>query len=991
MSFYQEEDIGSRLNKLSAHSRSTVEELKPLLEKVEIFEKTYNSYTNEQLQQNTQSFKQRITQGESLDELLPEAYATVREASRRLKQQGVTSKFYSKASNGELVLTERTWDMIPYDVQVIGGMLLHGLPKVKESKVKRALKKLGEQFFDPKPEKGKIVEMVTGEGKTLTATLPAYLNALTGKGVHIVTTNDYLAQRDRDWMTPLYEFLGLTVGALQDKQSTQEKQNIYNRDITYGANSQFGFDYLRDNLALKKDKQVQRGHNFAIVDEVDSILIDEARTPHIISESAAMTKEEAKRYVTAQLCIKKLQKGTCELKDDNFVETGDYYVDLEKQKVNLTHKGLLKAQIMLQVHDIEEFCTEWQHMIEQALRANLFYKADKEYVLQQKVKLAIQEGEPKPIVENEVVIIDNFTGRMMEGRRWSNGLHEAIEAKELVNGKRINIQKGHGTLATITLQNYFKMYNKLSGMTGTAETSKNEFWQVYNLDTIVLPTNKPLIRTNHEDIIYLTQKVKFDSILEDISLANFVGRPILIGTASLETSEILQKYLAEKGIKDIKLLNARPENARKETETISHAGKFGSVMIATNMAGRGADIVLEEGLFEKVSENYIHYIRYQLEEPAEEVKEESFFKKLKNKFTTPETRRSIELLVYTQKEYDVLLEAIKQWGEGLYFKLPEKADFKKSLSVLVSKEEGVKQTEATPTIDFETGLYVLGTERHEARRIDNQLRGRTGRQGSPGSSRFYLSLEDEIMKYFPAKKLRAMLRTLGIEEDEEISSPTVSRSMEKAQTRIETMNAEARKHALEYDEPVDKVRKWVYKTRQNLVEQKKTDQFIIKAAKHYYSSIVSENVDYLVTNLFENNPTEHYELINLCAGKQVDDIEQWKKEQKEKAFKMVMEDFGKEYVRAKSLITQSDEWSNFCEQIIKIIDHHWKIRLEGFEQLREEVAFVGYGAEDPVIEFKRRLEQDDEQMKKYLSGGIVNFVSFCLKHLNKNAQPVKSA
>ncbi|MBI4918906.1 hypothetical protein HY837_03185 [archaeon] len=991
MSFYEEEDIGSRLNRLSAHSRSTVEELKPLLKKIESFEQQYSSFSNEQLQQNTQSFKQRINQGESLDNLLPEAYATVREASKRLKQTEAKSKFYSKSDKGDLVLTERTWEMVPYDVQVIGGMLLHGLPKINEGKIKRALKKLGEQFFDPKPEKGKIVEMVTGEGKTLTATLPAYLNALTGKGVHIVTTNDYLAQRDRDWMAPLYEFLGLTVGALQAKQTTLERQKVYNCDITYGANSQFGFDYLRDNLAVKKDKQVQRGHNFAIVDEVDSILIDEARTPHIISESAAMTKEEATRYVKAQMCIKRLQKGTCEVKDDDFVETGDFYVDVERQKVNLTHKGLLKTQIMLQVSDIEEFCTEWQHMIEQAIRANVFYKVNKEYVLQQQTKLAIQEGELKQVVENEVVIIDDFTGRLMEGRRWSNGLHEAIEAKELVNGNRINIQKGHGTLATVTLQNYFKMYNKLSGMTGTAETSKNEFWQVYNLDTIVLPTNKPLIRSSHEDVIYLTQKAKFDAILEDVLLTNFVGRPILIGTASLETSEMLQQYLTEKGIKNVKVLNARPENARKETETLTHAGKFGSIMIATNMAGRGADIVLEEGLFEKVSENYMHYVRYQLDEPAEEVKEEGAFKRLKNRFITPETRRSIELIAYTQKEYDVLLDAIQKWSEGLHFNLPKKANFKKPVSVIVSKEEGVKKTDSTPSIDFEVGLYVLGTERHEARRIDNQLRGRTGRQGSPGSSRFYLSLEDEIMKYFPAKKLQSMLRTLGIEEDEEISSPSVSKNMEKAQSRIEILNADSRKHALEYDEPVDKVRKWIYETRQNLLEQKKIDKFIVKAVKYYYSSIISENVDYLVANLLENNPLEFHELLDLWAGKQVDDVNQWKEEQKEEAFKIAKKEFGKEYAFAKKSITQPEEWSNFCQQIIKIIDHHWKIRLEGFEQLREEVAFVGYSAEDPVIEFKKRLDQDNEQMKKYLSGDIARFISFCSEQFNKKSQLVQSS
>lgn len=976
MYFYEQPNIKEILASLPFHSRRTIKKLKQVFEQIVEHEKKYASLDDESLRKNTEVFKQRLNKGETLDQLLPEAYATVREACRRLKAKKVVSKFYSKGDNNELILTKKKWDMVPYDVQIIGGMLLHGLGKIEPNKLFR---KISEMFVNPKPEKGKIVEMVTGEGKTLTATLPAYLNALTGKGVHIVTTNDYLAQRDKDWMLPLYEFLGVSVGALQETQGITERQQAYNSDITYGSNNQFSFDYLRDNLKTSKEEQVQRGHNFAIIDEADSILIDEARTPHIISEADNISLEEAVNYLKAQKIFFLLQQGTSEVRDDKLVQTGDYYLDFEKQKVNLTEQGILKCKKILGLEEKsseeydnsdEEFCTNWLFRIEQAIRANMFYKLGKDYVIQEKiVGFKEENGEIIPLIDKEIIIIDTFTGRLMPGRRWSNGLHEAIEAKE-----NVTIRKSHGTLATITLQNYFKMYDKIAGMTGTAHTSKNEFWQVYNLDTIVLPTNKPLLRTNHEDEIYLTKKAKFKAIKKILTLKHFLGIPIIIGTTSLESSEIFYQYMSTNGIKNIKLLNANPKNARKETEMLSTAGRFGSFMIATNMAGRGADIVLEEGLSEKIGEMFIEYVRYQLEEPWEGGIELSLFEKIKNKLK-PETKRSVVLKVYNEEEYKRLLESIKKHGKGLYFQIPKKLNFKKKpAEILVSKEEGVRKSKYTFEMDFETGLYVVGTERHEARRIDNQLRGRTGRQGNPGSSKFYLSLEDDIMKYFPAQKLQKILKTIGVNENEKISSPMVSKSIEKAQNRIEILHAEMRKQALEYDEPIDEVRKWVYEIRQNLLENKKIDNFVINAAEYYYNNIISEKMKEFF-NLV-NNSHDKWELIDEFFGKKIKLYHfEKRKEKRKKAIKrLVLKKFKGEYMKVKESLTIKKSWELFTKQILELLDNTWKNRLESFDKLIDEVAFVGYSYKEPIIEFKRRLAHDNEKMKKELATNIVSLI-----------------
>jgi preprotein translocase subunit SecA len=632
--------------------------------------------------------EQKAARGRALDELLEEAFAVVREAS------------------------VRALGMRPFDVQLIGGMVLH---------------------------QGKIAEMKTGEGKTLVATMPVYLNALTGRGVHVVTVNDYLARRDAEWMGKIYRFLGLTVGCIQNSQLDDERKKQYACDVTYGTNNEFGFDYLRDNMKFELESMVQRGHIYAIVDEVDSILVDEARTPLIIS---GPSEENTDVYYKCNRIIPKLVKGE-EKKDKagNKVTTGDYLVDEKSKTAVLTEDGVAKAEKLLGVKNLYDLTNiDLLHGTEQALRAHALYKKDVEYMIK----------------DGQVLIVDEFTGRVLPGRRWSDGLHQAVEAKE-----GVRIERENQTLATITLQNYFRLYEKLAGMTGTADTEAAEFHQIYKLDVVVIPTNMPMIRIDHHDVVYASEREKFEAVADEIVALREQGQPVLVGTVSIEKSERLSSLLKERKVPHV-VLNAKFHE--KEAEIVAQAGKSGSVTIATNMAGRGTDIVLGGN-------------------------PEAFAEHRRAETTSPE-------------EFAALLGRLRA--------------------------EAAKDREKVLAAG---GLHILGTERHESRRVDNQLRGRSGRQGDPGSSRFYLSLEDDLMRIFGSDRLQNVMRKLGMEEGVPIEHRMVSRAIERAQKQVEGRNFETRKHLLEYDDVMNRQREEIYGLRRDILKGKQSKDEILALAE----------------------------------------------------------------------------------------------------------------------------------------------------------------
>ena len=638
-----------------SQSEREFKKIMPQVEKINSLGKEFIKLNEAELKAKTIKFRDRLNNGETLDDILPEAFAVVREASRRRHEW------------------DPTWNMVHFDVQLVGGIVLH---------------------------QGRIAEMATGEGKTLVATLPAYLNGLAGKGVHIITVNDYLAKRDRLWMGPLLEYLGLTVGVIQSGINNEERRNAYMCDVTYGTNNEFGFDYLRDNMALSKEEQVQRKHYFVIVDEVDSILIDEARTPLIISGPA---EESTDKYYKIDNIIPLL------------VKDKDYIVEEKEKRVLLTEEGVLRAEKLLHVENLYTGNNiEWVHHINQGLRAHTLFKKDVDYIIK----------------DGQILIIDEFTGRLMTGRRWSDGLHQAIEAKE-----HVKIENENQTLATITIQNYFRMYEKLAGMTGTAVTEEIEFHEIYKLDVVVIPTNRVLNRASFSDVIYRSEKEKFNAVVDEISHWNKKGRPLLVGTISIERSELLSTMLKRKGIKH-NVLNAKYHE--KEAQIISQAGRLGAVTIATNMAGRGTDILLGGN--------------------AESLAKES----IGDGIESPEE---------FEKEYKTALKNVKKSVEEEHNKVVELG-----------------------------GLYVMGTERHESRRIDNQLRGRCGRQGDPGVSRFYISLEDDLMRLFGSEKISGMMSKLGMQEGEDIQHPWVTKAIETAQKRVESNKVDIRKQVLYYNE-----------------------------------------------------------------------------------------------------------------------------------------------------------------------------------------------
>jgi preprotein translocase subunit SecA len=795
---------------------------------------------------------------EVLDEILVEAFAVVREAGRRVL------------------------NMRHFDVQLIGGMVLH---------------------------EGKISEMKTGEGKTLVATLPVYLNALSGRGVHVVTVNDYLAKRDSEWMGQLYRFLGLTVGVIVHELDDDERREAYAADVTYGTNNEFGFDYLRDNMKFDVKDCVQRGHNFAIVDEVDSILIDEARTPLIISGAS---EESTDKYYKVNRIIPKLEKGE-EIDvapGEPKQYTGDFTVDEKHKTVTVTDKGWEKVEQMLGIGNIAD-PENWdlKHHVETAVKAHALYRRDVEYVVK----------------DGEVLIVDEFTGRLMPGRRWSDGLHQAIEAKE-----NVKIERENQTLATITFQNYFRMYKKLAGMTGTAETEAPEFEKIYRLEVVVIPTNKPLLRKENPDIVYRTEKEKYFAAADEIQRLAQTGQPVLVGTTSVEKSERLSELLKKKNIKHV-VLNAKYHE--KEAEIVAQAGRKGAVTIATNMAGRGTDILLG-GNPEFMGKQ--ECVKKGLAQPL---------RAAQGKIDTKVEDGKSTVWYYAGKEFVVPTD---QWEQI----------FKRY------KAETDKEHDDVTAVG---GLHILGTERHEARRIDNQLRGRAGRQGDPGSSRFYLSLEDDLMRIFAKEWVSNLLQRLGMEEGIPIESRLITRRIEAAQKAVEAQNFEARKHLLEYDDVMNKQREAVYGLRRQLLEGVEQKELILE---DYVSGILSDLLDQYCP------PKVHVDDWDIKALKDaiftrfgVDIIAEGLKPENLNRQELgdAIFDKLKERYDAKEKVIGADAM-RYHERMImlSVLDQQWKDHLLSMDHLKEGIGLRGYGQHDPLVEYKREsFEMFEDMMRRF--------------------------
>jgi preprotein translocase subunit SecA len=877
------------INKLLAKVIGTQNErelkkLRPIVTQVNELEASTRNLSDAELRGKTAAFRERVSQGASLDELLPEAFGVVREAGRRVL------------------------NMRHFDVQLIGGMVLHG---------------------------GRIAEMKTGEGKTLVATLPAYLNALEGQGVHVVTVNDYLARRDSEWMGRLYRFLGMTVGVIQHELNDAERQVAYGSDITYGTNNEFGFDYLRDNMKFDLAHFVQRGHRFAIVDEVDSILIDEARTPLIISGPA---EESTDLYYEVDRIIPKLSpgavtQGNVKAEDRERLETtGDYLVDEKHKTVQLTETGMAKSEKML-AHRVQPDSTGLYdpvnmpllHHIHQGLRAHTLFKLDVDYMVK----------------DGQVVIVDEFTGRLMPGRRWSDGLHQAVEAKE-----KVKIERENQTLATITFQNYFRKYKKLSGMTGTADTEAEEFAKIYNLDVIVAPPNRALLRKEEPDSVYRTEKEKFDAILTDIIEKQKSGRPALVGTVSIEKSERLSGMLKRRGVKHV-VLNAKYH--AQEAEIVAQAGRRDAVTIATNMAGRGTDILLGGNAeFMARQQTLADQLAERLPKGEEKfVDDEDFV-------------------------YFFHLES--------FYRVPRK-DYERIFSALKTQTDAEHED-----VVALGGLHIVGTERHEARRIDNQLRGRAGRQGDPGSSRFYLSLEDDLMRIFGSERISGLMQKLGMEEGVPIEHGMVSKAIERAQKQVEAQNFATRKHLLEYDDVMNKQRETVYSLRRELLEGKiRVSEEETLDTRGYLMMLADELVESLVeTHANKEQDPEQWNLgaLRRAMGEifavepaTLDALpleEMPPGDMAEKLYSLAVEKYEeKEHIPGLdvSILRRVER-----DIMLQIVDAQWKDHLYSLDHLKEGIGLRGYGQRDPLVEYKRESfelfqamkDRFDEEMVKYL-------------------------
>ena len=819
-----------------SYSEKEVKKVRPIVDKINSLEEEISKLSDKELTNKTAYFKEELKNGKTLDDILPEAFAVVREASKRVL------------------------GMRHFDVQLIGGIILH---------------------------QGRIAEMKTGEGKTLVATLPVYLNALEGKGVHVITVNDYLAKRDSEWMGKLYKFLGLSVGLVVSGQSPKQKQEAYNSDITYGTNNEFGFDYLRDNMVIYKDQLVQRGLHFAIVDEIDSILIDEARTPLIISGSANTSSD---LYKKADTFVRKLQAKVIveeDVKDfdqqeDN--EKYDYIVDLKAKSATLTQKGIEKAERefgLENLNDIEN--SSIVHHINKALHAHGVMKKDTDYIVK----------------DGQVLIVDEFTGRIMYGRRYNDGLHQALEAKE-----KVKIADESKTLATITFQNFFRMYGKLSGMTGTAMTEESEFEEIYNLDVVAIPTNKPVMRKDLNDVIYKNERAKFNAIVESVKDAHAKGQPILIGTVSVEKSELLSKKLKEAGIKHT-VLNAKYHE--QEAEIIAQAGKFGAVTIATNMAGRGTDIMLggnseflakQEMKANKVPENLI---------------EES------NTY-------------YETDDQDILR------ARETFKKLDEK--YQEQI-----KEEKEKVIAAG-------GLKIIGTERHESRRIDNQLRGRSGRQGDPGESKFYIGLDDNLMKIFGGDRVTKVYSALNVDENMPIEVRMISKAVENAQKKVEGRNFSIRKNVLKYDDVMNVQREEIYSQRKQVLDGMDL------------SSVISNYIDWVARATVEtyhesdekgkltlNIEALSNEIVSTFGINMLDELKD-KSEDIEAIISSLQEKAHEKYSDKEKEIEA--EQLREIERIVmlKVVDQKWMDHIDNMDELRKGIGLQGWGQKDPVVQYR---------------------------------------
>ena len=828
------------------YSQRELKSIYPIVDKITALEDEYRQLTDAELQAKTPEFKERLANGETLDDILPEAFAAVREAA------------------------DRVLGMRPYPVQLVGGIVLH---------------------------QGRIAEMKTGEGKTLVATLPAYLNALTGEGVHIVTVNDYLAKRDSEWMGKVHRFMGLTVGLIIHDMKKEERQKAYQADITYGTNNEMGFDYLRDNMALYANEQVQRGHAFAIVDEVDSILIDEARTPLIIS---GMGEKSTQLYDMAEMFAARLKKFVVVETDDKEEEAtdidADYVVDEKARSVTLTARGVKKAEEFFHLDNLSDpENSTIAHHINQAIKAHGIMKRDVDYVVK----------------DGEVVIVDEFTGRLMFGRRYSEGLHQAIEAKE-----HLSVQRESKTLATITFQNYFRLYRKLSGMTGTALTEEEEFATIYALDIIEIPTNRPIARIDNEDSVYKTENGKYRAVIQQVKACHAKGQPVLVGTVSIEKNELLGKMLTREGIKH-NLLNAK--NHEREAEIVAQAGQFGAVTVATNMAGRGTDIMLG-GNAEYMAKN-----------------------DLRKAGLTDEL--IAEATGYAETDNQEILDARRLFAEKL-------AQHKAEISGEADKVRAAG------------GLFIIGTERHDSRRIDNQLRGRAGRQGDPGETRFYISLEDDLMRLFGGDRVTGMMERMNIDEDTPIENKMLSRAIEQAQTTVESRNFQARKSVLEYDDVMNKQREIIYGQRKQVLDGMDVKGIIM--------GMMESAIGHQVRSAFMGQ--EHLDMVQckeLLRGLEGVYFTKYTVKIDESQLPTLTEDdFIDMFTKAAADFYEKKEQEitppvmRELERVVllRVVDEYWMDHIDAMQDLRQGIRLRAYAQTNPVDAYKKESLEMFEEM-----------------------------
>ena len=828
------------------YSQRELKSIYPIVDKITALEDEYRQLTDAELQAKTPEFKERLANGETLDDILPEAFAAVREAA------------------------DRVLGMRPYPVQLVGGIVLH---------------------------QGRIAEMKTGEGKTLVATLPAYLNALTGEGVHIVTVNDYLAKRDSEWMGKVHRFMGLTVGLIIHDMKKEERQKAYQADITYGTNNEMGFDYLRDNMALYANEQVQRGHAFAIVDEVDSILIDEARTPLIIS---GMGEKSTQLYDMAEMFAARLKKFVVVESDDKEEEAtdidADYVVDEKARSVTLTARGVKKAEEFFHLDNLSDpENSTIAHHINQAIKAHGIMKRDVDYVVK----------------DGEVVIVDEFTGRLMFGRRYSEGLHQAIEAKE-----HLSVQRESKTLATITFQNYFRLYRKLSGMTGTALTEEEEFATIYALDIIEIPTNRPIARIDNEDSVYKTENGKYRAVIQQVKACHAKGQPVLVGTVSIEKNELLGKMLTREGIKH-NLLNAK--NHEREAEIVAQAGQFGAVTVATNMAGRGTDIMLG-GNAEYMATSDLRKAGLSDELIA-------------------------EATGYAETDNQEILDARRLFAQKLQQHKEE----------IAGEAEQVRQA---------GGLFIVGTERHDSRRIDNQLRGRAGRQGDPGETRFYISLEDDLMRLFGGERINSIMERMNLDEDTPIENKMLTRAIEQAQTTVESRNFQSRKSVLEYDDVMNKQREIIYDQRKQVLEGMDVKGIIM----NMMSTAIGHQVNSAFGGESHIDEAGMRELLRQVEGLyfpkyavrfEPERIPQLTAEEVIDAFTAAAADF---YEKKEQEFTSPVMREVERVVLLRVVDEYWMDHIDAMTDLRQGIGLRAYAQTDPIIAYKKESLEMFEEM-----------------------------